>query len=85
MKFLEDFSSRTLEKRKSLIPKLEEARKAGKIAYFVADRLVVKDNRQIRGSEDTRRRNENGAATREQGISKADDYDNEVIIKRDNT
>ena len=43
VKFLADFSQRTLDKRSSLIPKLEEARKIGKIAYFIADRLVIKD------------------------------------------
>ena len=44
MKFLEDFSSRTLEKRKALIPKLEEARNAGKTAYFVTSKLVIREN-----------------------------------------
>ena len=34
VKFLEDFNQRTLDKRSSLIPKLEEARRVGKIAYF---------------------------------------------------
>ena len=43
VKFLEDFSQRTLDKRSSLIPKLEEARRVGKIAYFIADRLVIKE------------------------------------------
>ena len=44
MKFLEDFSSRTLEKRKALIPKLEAARNAGKTAYFVASKLIIREN-----------------------------------------
>ena len=34
VKFLEDFNQRTLDKRSGLIPKLEEARRVGKIAYF---------------------------------------------------
>ena len=39
----EDFASETLEKRRKQIPKLREAREAGKIAYFVLDRPVIKD------------------------------------------
>ena len=41
---MEDFSSRTLKKRKALIPKLEEARNAGKTAYFVARKLIIREN-----------------------------------------
>lgn len=38
----EDIAAETLQKRKDQLPKLVEARKAGKIAYFILDRLVIK-------------------------------------------
>ena len=41
----EDIALSTLQKREPLIPKLKAAKEAGKIAYFVLDRLVVKDKR----------------------------------------
>ncbi|MCP4484159.1 MAG: hypothetical protein GY823_06295 [Flavobacteriaceae bacterium] len=43
VKFLNDFSSRTLERRADKIPQLIEARKQGKIAYFVMDKLIIKN------------------------------------------
>lgn len=43
VKFLPDLSSRTIQKRKEKVPDLLAARKAGKIAYFVLDRLVIKE------------------------------------------
>ena len=39
----EDLSPATLQKKEPQIPKLEAAKQAGKIAYFVLDRLVVRD------------------------------------------
>lgn len=42
IKFLNDFSARTLERRADKIPQLIEARKQGKIAYFVMDKLIIK-------------------------------------------
>ena len=39
----EDLAKETLEKRKELVPKMIQAKKAGKIAFFVLDKLVVKD------------------------------------------
>ena len=39
----EDLSPVTLQKRESQIPKLKAAKEAGKIAYFVLDRLIIKD------------------------------------------
>ena len=39
----EDLSPVTLEKRESQRPKLEAAKRAGKIAYFVLDKLVIRD------------------------------------------
>ena len=39
----EDLAQETLDKREVQRPKFEEARKNGKIAYFVLDRLVIKD------------------------------------------
>ena len=41
----EDFSDRVLEKRKSLLPKMNEARKEGKIAYLSYDKLIIKQSR----------------------------------------
>ena len=39
----EDLAQETLDKREEQRPKFEEARRNGKIAYFVLDRLVIKD------------------------------------------
>ena len=39
----EDFSEETVKKRIQQLPKLKEARKDGKIAYFVGDRLVIRN------------------------------------------
>ena len=41
----EDFSERILQKRKDLIPKMNEARNEGKIAYLSYDKLVIKEPR----------------------------------------
>ncbi|MCP4483312.1 MAG: hypothetical protein GY823_01945 [Flavobacteriaceae bacterium] len=43
IKFLTDLSKRTLAKRQEKIPALIAARKDGKIAYFIMDRLIVKE------------------------------------------
>ena len=39
----EDLAQETLDKREDQRPKLEEAKRNGKIAYFVLDRLIVED------------------------------------------
>ena len=39
----EDLSPATLEKRKGQGAKMEAAKRAGKIAYFVLDKLVIRD------------------------------------------
>ena len=39
----EDLAKETMEKREEQRPRMEEARGNGKLAYFVLDRLVVKD------------------------------------------
>lgn len=41
----EDLANETMEKRKAQLDKLKEAKRAGKMAYFVLDRLVIKDRR----------------------------------------
>ena len=41
--FLDDYSQRTLERRRMQIPKLIDARKRGKLAFFAMDRLIIKD------------------------------------------
>ena len=43
IKFVDDFSQRTLAKRNSQIPEMLEARKRGKLAYFVVDKLVIRN------------------------------------------
>ena len=47
----DDFSKETLEKRKELLPKLEEERKKGNIAYFKHDKLIIKENKDKRKRE----------------------------------
>ncbi|CAH3183335.1 unnamed protein product [Porites lobata] len=41
----EDLAKETLDKREEQRPKLEEAKRNGTIAYFVLDKLIVKDRR----------------------------------------
>ena len=45
VRFLADLSSRTIQKRHNQVPKLLEARRQGKIAFFVLDKLVIKDKK----------------------------------------
>lgn len=40
----DDFSKEVIEKRKELLPKLEEERKKGNIAYLKYDKLIIKEN-----------------------------------------
>ena len=48
VKFVHDFSKRTMEKRSSHIQDMIAARKAGKVPYFVnVSKLVVKDRQPI--------------------------------------
>lgn len=46
----EDLSPATLEKRESQRPKMEAAKRAGKIAYFVLDKLVIRDRPNVENS-----------------------------------
>lgn len=46
----EDLANVTLEKRKEQLDKFKEAKRAGKMAYFVLDRLVIKDRRRVESS-----------------------------------
>ena len=46
----EDLSPVTLEKTESQRPKLEAAKRAGKIAYFVLDKLVIRDRPNVENS-----------------------------------
>ena len=41
--FVGDFSRRTLDKRAAKIPELIKARHEGKTAYFIMDKLIVKN------------------------------------------
>ena len=43
IKFVADLSQRTLEKRRAKIPDLLQVKREGKIAYFVLDKLIVKN------------------------------------------
>ena len=43
----EDLGNETMEKRKAQLDKLKETKRAGKISYFVLDRLVIKDRRRV--------------------------------------
>eukprot|EP00112_Aurelia_sp_Birch-Aquarium-sp1_P000644 Seg106.6 transcript_id=Seg106.6/GoldUCD/mRNA.D3Y31 product="hypothetical protein" protein_id=Seg106.6/GoldUCD/D3Y31 len=43
--FYPDLSPRTLQRRADQIPDLIQARKEGKVAYFVLDKLIIKNSR----------------------------------------
>ena len=43
----EDLAAETLQRRKDELPKLKQAKQAGKIAYFVLDKLIIKDRPSI--------------------------------------
>ena len=45
LKFYSDFSQRTLDRRRSKIPALQAARNQGKDAFFVVDRLAIRNKR----------------------------------------
>ena len=45
VRFLADLSSRTIQKRSDQVPKLLEARRQGKVAFFVLDKLIIKDKK----------------------------------------
>ena len=46
----EDLSPATLEKRESQRAKMEAAKRAGKIAYFGLDKLVIRDRPNVQNS-----------------------------------
>ena len=46
----EDLSPATLEKRENQRAKMEAAKRAGKIAYFVLDKLVIRDRPNVENS-----------------------------------
>ena len=39
----EDLAAEILQRRKELLPKLKQAKQVGKIAYFVLDKLIIRD------------------------------------------
>ncbi len=45
IRFLADLSSRTLQRRRAQVPQLIEARRQGKIAFFVLDKLIIKNKK----------------------------------------
>ena len=69
--FVEDLAQRTLEKREAQKPELARARQEGKLAYFVAGKLIIKDK-----PPDTRRRK------LPSNQSKSDD-ESEVFIRQE--
>lgn len=50
----EDLSERVLNKRKALLPKLNEARQMGKTAFFRFDKLIIRDRPFMDGSDSGR-------------------------------
>ena len=46
----EELSPATLEKRKSQRAKMKAAKRAGKIPYFVLDKLVIRDRPNVESS-----------------------------------
>ena len=46
----EDLANETMEKRKAQLDKLKEAKRAGKMVYFLLDRLVINDIRRVESS-----------------------------------
>lgn len=50
----EDLAPATIEKREELQPKLIAAKRAGKIAYFVLDKLVIRDRPAAQSSRQDR-------------------------------
>ena len=46
IKFVQDFSQMVMDRRQDQIPKMLDARSKGKIAYFVRDRLIIKEKQQ---------------------------------------
>ena len=72
-------SKRTLDKRRSKIPELLEARKAGKTAYFIMDKLVIirNDAASIKGH---RRKAETSTVSTEKSELNSDDDDPEVVL-----
>lgn len=66
----EDFSKRIMDRRKALIPRLKEARSAGKIAYLSYDKLVVREKAsQNRPDQPSTNAPDNDAAVRTSGPS----------------
>ena len=51
---VEDLARATLLKREGQIAKMKEARKAGKMAYFILDRLIIRDKRESMTTADKR-------------------------------
>ena len=43
----QDLAVATLEKRANQVKKLKAEKKAGKTAYFILDRLIIRDKRQV--------------------------------------
>ena len=77
VRFVQDLSRRTLLRRKERIPELIEARKRGKIAYFVMDKLVIKS-----GNPNSRVTKPPDNETVSEGVNEPINSDNEIIFSQ---
>ncbi len=75
VRFVQDLSRRTLLRRKERIPELIEARKRGKIAYFVMDKLVIKS-----GNPNSRITKPPDNETVSEGVNEPINSDNEITF-----
>ena len=75
--FLNDFSKKTLERRAEKIPDMLNARREGKIAYMIMDKLIIHD-RHERGKSNPGRPPDDASATE---YSDFVNVDNEVFVK----
>ena len=71
VKFLNDFSQRTLQKRREQIPKMLEERKKGNTAFLIMDKLVIYEKTRNRKSV-------------RQSLNSNSSFDSDVIIQNQN-
>ena len=76
--FYNDLAKRTLNRRTEQIPEMVKYRKQGLQAYFIRDRLIVKD---IDGKL-IRSRSRPGPSDNGEGLFSDDDEDDEVTFKQ---
>ena len=74
--FVAALSKRTLDKRRSNIPELLEARKAGKTAYFIMDKLIMRRN----DASSIKGHRKKAETSTEKSELSSDDEDPEVVL-----